>query len=143
MMPLTGLPLPVAGVFPLISLVPADAVLSCRLVPDAGAGEYGLLLRADEAAQTGYRLTFHPQEGRVTLHFWPKAGETRAVADDVEGLDRAVNVVICMKDSVIDVCLNDRHTLIERCFDHRGTCLGLFAEAGKVRVEDLNVAPLV
>ena len=67
--------------------------------------------------------------------------ETRVVL--VEGLDRAVNAVICMKDSVIDVCLNDRHTLIERCFDRRGTCLGLFAEAGKVRVEGLSVALLV
>ncbi len=124
--------------------VPADAVLACRFLPSAGAGEYGLLLRADARLETGYRLTFHPQEGRVSLRPWPeRGGETRAVAEGVEGLDRAVNVVVCMKDSVIDVCLNERHTLIERCFDHQGTSLGLFATAGEVRVEGLSVAPLL
>ena len=133
MMPPTG------PLLALIPRVPANAVLSCRLVPEAGAGEYGLLLRADEALETGYRLSFDPQAGRAALRFWPEGGETRAVADGVGGLDRAVDVVICMKDSVIDVCVNNSHTLAERCFDHRGTHLSVFAEAGGVRVEGLSV----
>lgn len=124
--------------------VPADAVLACRFVPGAGAGEYGLLLRADERLATGCRLCFLPQEGRVTLQRWSeRGGEARAVAVGVEGLGRAVDVVVCQTGSVIDVCLNERHTLIERCFDHRGTHLGLFAQAGEARVENLRLAPLL
>ena len=140
MMPATGPPLPAGGALP---PVPAAAVFSCRLVPDAGAGAYGLLLRADEALESGYRLTFDPQAARVALSFWPEGSETRAAVDNVEGLGRAVDVVVCMKDSVIDVCVNNCHTLVERRFDRRGTHLGMFAEAGGVRVEGLRVVPLV
>jgi len=123
----------------LIPDVPADAVLSCRFLPSAGAGEYGLLLRADARGETGYRLRFFPHEGRAALQHWPEGGEMRAEVVGIEGLDRAVEVVMCLKDSIIDVCLSERHTLIERCFDHRGTRLGLFAEAGEARIENLSV----
>jgi beta-fructofuranosidase len=124
--------------------VPADALLACRIVPSAGTAEYGLLLRTDDQMTAGYRLRFLPQEGRATLQQWPeRSGETRAVATGIEGLDRAVDVVVCLKDSIIDVCLNERHTLIERCFDHRGSHLGLFAQAGEARVENLRLAPLL
>lgn len=122
--------------------VPADALLTCRIVPSAGTGEYRLLLRADERLATGYCLRFLPQEGRAALERWPD-GEMRAVAEGVEGLDRAVEVAVCLKGSVIDVCLNERHTLIERCFDHRGSHLGLFAQAEEARTENLRLAPLL
>lgn len=126
-----------------ISEVPADAVIACRIVPNTGTGEYGLLLRTDERQSAGYRLRFFPQQGRVALEQWPERGETRAAAVGVEGLDRAVEVVVCLKDSVIDVCLNERHTLSERCFDHRGTHLGLFTQAGQARIENLRLSPLL
>ena len=142
MLPPTGPPTPLGDDLPLPD-VPADALLTCRLVPEAGAGEYGLLLRADADQATGYRLAFLPGEGRATLRPWPESGEARAVAEGVEGLGQSVSVTISMKGSVIDVCLNDRHTLVERCFDHRGSHLGLFAEGGEVRAEDLRVSPLV
>ena len=123
---------------------PADALVTCRLIPQAGTGEYGLLLRTDADQATGYRLQFSPDEGRVTLCPWPEGGgETRAVAEGIMGLEQSVSVVVCLKDSIIDVCLNDRHTLIERCFDHRGTHLGLFAQAREVRVEGLSISPLL
>jgi hypothetical protein len=161
MLPRTGPPLPLHrpdapqdGQAPVIvdaetpaarfSDVPADSLLTLRIVPRPGAGEYGLLLRADARAGTGYRLAFAPDEGRAALQAWPEgSGRPRAEASGVEGLDRAVEIVVCLKESVIDVCLNDRHTLIERCFDHRGTHLGLFARAGAVRVESLTVRPLL
>jgi len=127
----------------LIPDVPADAVLACRFVPSAGTGEYGLLLRTDERQAIGYRLRFFPQEGRAALQQWPEGSETRAEAVGIEGLDRAVDVVVCLKDSVIDVCLNERRTLVERCFDHRGAHLGLFAEAGEARIENLSLSPLL
>ena len=80
----------------------------------------------------------------MTLRSWPDSGaETRAVAEGIMGLEQSVSVVVCLKESIIDVCLNDRHTLTERCFDHRGTTLGLFAQAREVRVEGLSVSPLL
>lgn len=124
---------------------PTDCVLTFRVVPDAGVGEYGLLLRADERLEAGYRLRFSPVEKRVTLQRWPapaSGGEPRAAVPDADGQDQPTQVVVCLKDSIIDVCVNGRHTLIERCFDYRGTNLGLFARAGRVRLEDLSISPL-
>jgi len=126
-----------------IAGTPADCVLAFRIIPDAGTGEFGLLLRADERMETGYRLGFLPQERRVILQSWPATGgDSKATLCDMEGLDRPVEVLVCLKDSVIDVCLNGRHTLVERGFDHRGSHLGFFAAGGSVRVEDLRVVPL-
>lgn len=47
-----------------------------------------------------------------------------------------------MKDSIIDVSINERHTLIERCFNHKGTHLGFFVREGTARLQNLSIAPL-
>ncbi len=153
MMPATGLAR-VEGDFPVepgtspvtvrLADIPTDGVLSLRVVPTSGAGGFGLLLCADERLETGYRLSFLPQERRVILRSWPETGgDSRAVLSDIEGLDRPLDILVCLYGSVIDVCLNGRHTLVERGFDHRGTYLGFFAAGGSVRVEDLRVVPSV
>ena len=119
--------------------LPVDAVITCRLVSESEGSEYGLLLRADERGETGYRLCIDPREKQVTLQAWPERGHFRAAILDSDGLNQPVDLVICMKDSVIDVCLNERHTLVERCFDHRGTNLHSFA----AEIENLTVAPIL
>ncbi len=121
-----------------LSGVPVDALLKCRLIPTPGASDYGLLLRADPPGETGYRLCFQPGEKRVTLQVQPERGHFRASLSDLDNLDQPVDVVICMKDSVIDVSLNERHTLVERCFDHQGTHLHPFA----AELENVIIAPL-
>lgn len=119
----------------LLTDVPTDCTLSCRLVPNNGAAEYGLLLRASEQLKSGYRLCFLPAEGRVTLTGWPKpAGEQLAALANVENLDQPIDLVICLRGSIIDVSLNGRWTLVERGFDHRGTRLEMFGVGGPVEV---------
>ncbi|MDQ2731587.1 MAG: hypothetical protein M3Y56_08005, partial [Armatimonadota bacterium] len=122
---------------------PADCILSIRLTATGNAGEFGLILRSDERLETGYRLLFHPRNGRMSLRSWPDGGgQLQAGIDGIEGLDRGVNVMICMKDSIIDICVNGQQTAVERCFNDRGTTLGVFTRAGAVRVEGLLVASL-
>ena len=120
---------------------PTDAVLSCRLMPGAGASEYGLLLRADEGLTSSYRLCFTPGESRMTLRGWPEAGQLRAEVNGLEGLGCGVEIVVCLQGSVLDVCVNGRRTAVERGFDRVGAHLGLFATGGSVRLEGLRVAP--
>ena len=152
MMPQTGPPLETAGgalslqdteegAWAVHSHVPADSTLSFRIVPEPGAGEYGVLLRADARLETGYRLGVRPAENSVTLHGWPEGGPSRARIDDLPGLGQGAEVVICMRGSVLDVCVNDGRTLVERGFDHQGTHLGL--RAGTARLEDLHIARIL
>jgi len=123
--------------------VPADATLRLHLHPQAGTGEFGLLLRADEKLESGYRLLFSPATKKVVLQrMGEQNGELRPVVFDVE-MEGGVDVVICMKDALIDVCLNERHTLNERAFNHRGTNLGLFVQNGAMSVRNVSLAPIV
>ena len=106
-------------------MLPTEGVQSFRLIPDVGATEYGVMLRADEDLKAGYRLSFHPQEGRVTLQAWPAVEDhPTATLAEIAGLDQPVEVIVCQQGSVIDVCLNERYTLIERGFDSPGTMFG-------------------
>ena len=126
-----------------IPQMPVDAFISLTFVPAAGTQEYGLLLRADGSEPHGYRLCFLPHTRQVTLHRGAGGGgQPPAAVHAVEGLDQAVDVAICMKNSVLDVCINQQRTLVARGFDYRGTRLDLFARAGKVRIEDLSITPL-
>ncbi len=127
-----------------IAGVPTDCTLSLRFVPGAAGSEFGLLLRADEKLETGYRLSFVPSEKRVTLQRWPvQDHDSRSDADDVEGLDGAIDVVILIKDCLVDVCINNQRTLIERAFDYRGTHLGFYLSEGEARIENASIAPLL
>ena len=127
-----------------IAEVPADCIITFEVTPESTVGEYGLLLRADENLEVGYCLCFMPQLKCVTLQRWPDDGrELRAVVKDVDGFDTGVSVIICMKDSIIDVSINGRHTLIERCFNHKGTHLGCFVRDGEAHLQNLVIAPII
>ena len=123
-------------------MVLAGGAFTCRIIPQGGPGEFGLLLRADPAEKSGYRLCFLPAEGRVTLQSWPALpGISPIVLTEVEGLDTPLELRICLQDSIIDICINGRRTLIERGFDHHGTTVGFFATEGSARLEDLKISP--
>lgn len=126
-----------------VSDVPLSCTLSLRMVPGPSAREFGLLLRAGQGAESGYRLSFEPGQNRVVLQRWPNELNVRAEAREVEGLEQAVDVTVCMEGSIIDVCINQRRTLVARCFDYQGTTLGLFAQGGEVRFEGLSIAALL
>ena len=44
-----------------IGEVPTDVTIALRMTADDQTDEYGLLLRADERGETGYRLRFLPR----------------------------------------------------------------------------------
>ena len=128
---------PVAG-------APTDCVIRVRLTPAPNTGQYGLLLRVNENMEEGYRLCFIPGEKRMLLQRWPEGyGKAAATIYGLEGLNETIDVVICMQGSVIDVCVNEQRTLVERFFERQGTHLGLFVRAGNVRIESLSIAPIV
>lgn len=161
MMPNTGLPhllSPEDGVLkgnvPLSSMdgvsiaqiagTPADCVIRLRFSVEPNTGQYGLLLRVNEQMTEGYRLCFIPGEKRMILQRWPE-GFTNpdAALYAVEGLEETVEIVVCMKGSIIDVCVNEQRTLVERFFERRGTNLGVLVRAGAVRIESLSIAPII
>lgn len=78
--------------------------------------------------------TFHlePGDKRVSLHRWPDTQNVRAEALGVENLERGVEVRVCLKGSIIDVCINNQRTLVARAFDYQGTKLGCLRTAARL-----------
>ena len=124
--------------------IPHDCTVTLRIVPSGEAGEFGLLLRADARLKSGYQLRIAPDDRRVTLQSWPVlTSAPAAVLSDVCGLDKPLEITICLQGSVIDVCVNGQRTLIERGFDHHGTHLGFFASEESARLESVRIAPIL
>ena len=60
----------------------------------------------------------------------------------VEGLDRPFSLEIVLYEDLIDVCVDGRRCIVNRCPDRQGDRLFLFAHAGSVTVTDLKIEPL-
>jgi beta-fructofuranosidase len=127
---------------------PLNARITCEIV-SKGAYEFGLGLRASADYGQGYDLLFTPAREKVDLHpctmgnFDENAGHA---IYSVDGLDQPVRVEILMKEDIIDVAIEteaQKRCLINRCIEHRGDHLFLFARDGDVVFRNLQVCPLV
>jgi len=115
--------------------VPDDARITLRVSPQEGASRFGLRLRAADAEQRGYELTFTPAEQKVQLLSQSLMG--------VEGLDQPLDLDIVLKGEVIDVCIADRRTFVHRVYDLHGDKIIFSAEGGEVSFESVQIRPLI
>jgi hypothetical protein len=72
---------------------------------------------------------------RVELH--------DAAIGPVTGLDAPFTLEIILKDDLIDVCLNERYCLINRCPEQWGDGLTFFCHTGSISFEKLTICQLV
>jgi len=115
--------------------LPQDARLRLALQIGEGSGPFGLRLRAGEAFDSGYELLFEPALGRARLF-----------DQELSGLDlsgEAIELVIQMKGSILDVCINRQRCLITRAVEQRGTRLWIFAQDRACRVESLDIRAIL
>jgi beta-fructofuranosidase len=115
--------------------LPADARIRCRIMPGAGQGAFGLRMRSAAGSAQANELRFLPQRRRLEIVKGP-------ALEAVAGLDRELTLDIIVKDNILDVCLNNDHTLVGRCARLRGDQLELFAEQREATFSDLDVRPL-
>ena len=74
---------------------------------------YGLRLRGAGAFESGYDLCFRPYERRVELF--------DASLVTVDGLDRPLDLEIILAGDIIDVCIDGKATLVNRCPEQQAT----------------------
>jgi hypothetical protein len=113
--------------------VPVNCRITMEIEPSGPDEEYGLYLKANEHAETGYRLNFTPNSSMVSL------GNTRIEA--VNGLNKPLKVDIIMKDGIIDVSVDNRRTIVNRTYEHQGGLLWFYAKHGKVNFKSIKVSP--
>lgn len=118
----------------LLSPVPQNVRITAQVRVEAVPGEFGLRLRDAGALEGGYDLAFRPHEGRVTLHHESIWG--------VEGLDGTFSLDVIVKDDLLDVCVDGRRCIINRCPERRGDHLAFYCRSGRVTFDEIRVRPV-
>ena len=114
--------------------IPRNARLAIRVLPQPGSLGFGFRLRAGETFDSGYDLDFSPYDRVARLHDQWIYG--------VDGLDRPFSLEIVLRDDIIDVCIDGRRTLIDRCPERRGDRMLLYAQDSGVTFEVAEIAAL-
>lgn len=112
--------------------------LNCRITMEiellGNCEEYGLYLRSNDKADGGYRLNFSPDEQTVQLG--------NLSIESVDGLRNTNTLEIIMKRDIIDVCVNNRRCIVNRCPEQKGNQLWLYAKQGNILFKHIQVYEL-
>lgn len=122
--------------------LPYNARITVRVTPKPNSAGFGLRLCTRPVKDTavpaqfepGYELAFSPFESTVRLRDQLITG--------VEGLDRPFMLDITLKDTIIDVAIDNRRTLIDRCPERNGDTVLFFAQNASVTFEAITARPL-
>jgi beta-fructofuranosidase len=110
--------------------------LNCRITLEmetlGDVEEYGLYLRSGDGGNSGYKLGFSPDNNTVSL------GNTSISA--VSNLNNTVKIDIIMKGSIIDVCVDNRRCIVNRCYEQKGNKLWIYARHGNVLFKSVKIA---
>jgi len=120
--------------FARIDSVPYNCRITLEMEPISNNEEYGLFIRSNEKAAGGYRLAFSPNRGIVQLG--------NVAIEAVDGLRGKNSVEIIMKEDIIDVCVNNRRCIVNRCPGQKGAKLLLYVKQGKVNFNRIKVYEL-
>lgn len=114
--------------------IPLNCRITMKIEPVGSNEEYGLYLRSEENAASGYRLNFSAENQIVSL------GNTSIKA--VNGLNNFIKVDMILKDDIIDVCVDNRRCVVNRTPEQKGSFLWFYAKHGKVKFKSISVYPI-
>jgi hypothetical protein len=113
--------------------VPQNVRILLDVQPAPGSASFGFRLRSGDFA-SGYELAFLLPERIVKLH--------NEMIYAVDGLDRLFRLEIVAYDDILDVCIDERRCIINRCPEQHGDQLFFFAHNADVTMYNLQIAPL-
>lgn len=114
--------------------VPQNVRISVDVQVAPGAAAFGLRLRGDDFAH-GYELACMLPERMVRLH--------DEVIYAVEGLEHSISLEIVAYEDILDVCIDRRRCIVNRCPEQHGGQLFFYAHNAHVIFDNLQVEPLL
>lgn len=114
--------------------IPYNCRITLEIEPLGNNEEFGFCLRSDEKAAGGYRLVFSPNRSTVQLG--------NVSIDAVGGLRNKIHVEIIMKGDIIDVCVDGRRCIVNRCPEQKGKKLWLYVKQEIVDFKGIKVFEL-
>ena len=115
----------------MLERVPVDARVSLTVRPDGACADIGLCFRGSGRWESGYELHVLPYERQVTLN--------EQALSCVEGLDRPFKLDVILQGDIVDVCIDERRCLIDRCPALKGERLFFYCQNGQVAFESIEV----
>jgi hypothetical protein len=115
--------------------VPRNVRITLNVKPEANSADFGLWLRASGNLEKGYQLHFLPYERKVTLN--------EQSITVVDALDQPFSLEIILKDDIVDVCVDQRWCLVDRCPELLGDRVFFFCQNGEVAFESIAIAALI
>ena len=124
-----------------VAEVPADARIRLRVEPQGSA----LCLGLTDADGQGIGVHLDPAQRRVAITGpldQAGAGAEPPALAPVAGLDRAFALELIVNAGIIDLCVDDRYTLVARRLGPAGSELRLSARGGAALVSQIEVRPI-
>ncbi len=123
----------------LIKGLPRNFRMTAEISGVSGTGVFGLRIHrsSDETnyhSDTGYDICFDPAGKTVRLH-------TQALIR-VEGLQNPFRLDIMVRESLIDLCINDCRCLIDRCPEQQGNSLMFYGWDTAVTFNNIRITAL-
>src|SRR5262249_3933690 len=125
--------------------VPQNVRIRLRVVPHTRDGYFGLCVHGTGQYASGTEIRCTPNLARVELRdalAAPRANNEWHALEDVEGQERPFSLEVILKGDLIDVCVDNRRTMINRVKEQAGDRLFFFAQDCDVAFEDIDVRPL-
>ena len=125
--------------------MPQNVRITLKVIPEANSQYFGLCLRGSDDYEKGCELRFEPSRQRVQFsapHEGRMGADSGYAMEHIEGLDRPFTLDIVVKDDIVDVCIDNRRTIITRYWNPRGDRLFLFAQDADVAFDSVEVRPL-
>ena len=117
-----------------IENVPQNIRITLNVKPAKNSADFGLWLRGSGSFESGYQLHILPYEKKLTLN--------QQSISCVEGLDQPFSLEIIIKDDIIDVCIDQRRCLIDRCYELQGDRIFFFCQNGEVTFDSIEISVL-
>ncbi len=113
--------------------LPLNYRLRCKAVVKTPSYCFGLGLRGAGKYESMYKLGFQTRTRQVSLE-----QETVELPEDTDTFE--LDVIV--KDSIIDICINNHTCIINRLYELQGTQLFFFCEGGAVDFKNIEISPL-
>ena len=108
--------------------------LTCHVSPSAGTASFGLGLKGSGSFESKDDLIFYPERRKVAL--------AQNTAEKVEELQHPFDLEIVVYDDIVDVCIADAHSLVDRLPERTGSRLFFFCTNGGVAFDNITLCSL-
>lgn len=114
-----------------ISGLPKNYRIQMEIDPLDNYEEIGLLLRASEDLEYGYKLVLNPNTQTVLMH--------NTSINAVENLDESLTLDVIVYDEFFDVSVNNERCILNRLPEHTGENLFIYVKNGSAKITNMVI----